>query len=218
MDGVIIVSGGMDSVTLLHYLMLQGKALTALSFNYGQRHSEELTCAAWQCEKLNVPHKIIDLGSIKQLLLGSSLTSPEIATPEGHYSQENMKLTVVPNRNMILLSLAIGYAISLKVGNVYYGAHAGDHAIYPDCRPEFVHAMRRVASMCDWEPVDIVAPFQRTDKIGILREGLKLGVDYSHTITCYAGKEKACGRCGSCSERIEAFEKNNVKDPLEYEH
>jgi 7-cyano-7-deazaguanine synthase len=217
-DGVIIVSGGLDSTTLLYHLVKQNLKITALSFDYGQRHSRELVCACWQCDSLKVPHKIIDLGNIKQLLQGSSLTSPEIVTPEGHYAQENMKLTVVPNRNMIMLSLAIACAISLKAPKVWYGAHAGDHAIYPDCRPAFVKAMQRTADLCDWNPVDIEAPFLGIDKAGIVSIGLELGVRYDQTWTCYSGREKACGKCGSCSERLEAFEKNHLKDPLEYEH
>ncbi len=213
---VVILSGGMDSTTLLYDAKEKFEKVYALSFNYGQRHSKELEMAKKTCEKLGIDHKIVDITSIQELLKGSSLTD-DIDVPEGHYEQPNMKLTVVPNRNMILLSLAIGYAISLNARNVCYGAHAGDHAIYPDCRKEFVEAMRSVASLCDYEKVKIHAPYLDMDKGDILKRGIELGVDYSLTWTCYKGKEKACGKCGSCIERLEAFKKVGIKDPIEYE-
>jgi 7-cyano-7-deazaguanine synthase len=147
---------------------------------------------------------------------GSSLTS-DIDVPEGHYEEESMKATVVPNRNMILLSLATGYAVTVGAQAVWYGAHGGDHAIYPDCRPEFVEKMDAVCRIANYEPVAIEAPFMHMDKGQILAEGLKLGLDYRHTWTCYNGRERACGRCGSCVERLEAFAANGVRDPLEYE-
>ena len=137
--------------------------------------------------------------------------------PEGHYADDNMKSTMVPNRNMILLSLAIGYAVDIGASKVYYGAHSGDHSIYPDCRPEFVHAMNDVAKIANYEPVEIVTPYLTGDKISILRDGLAMGLDYGKSWTCYNGREKACGKCGSCVERLEAFELNNTRDPLPYE-
>ncbi|HEX7762239.1 MAG TPA: 7-cyano-7-deazaguanine synthase, partial [Cellvibrio sp.] len=137
--------------------------------------------------------------------------------PEGHYAADNMKSTVVPNRNMILLSLAVGYAVSLNAQQVYYGAHSGDHFIYPDCRPEFVQKMHDVCQIANYEPVDIVSPYLQQNKIDILRDGLSMGLDYSKTWTCYNGREKACGKCGSCQERLEAFSLNNATDPLPYE-
>jgi 7-cyano-7-deazaguanine synthase len=140
---VIILSGGMDSTTLLYDIMKQGYEAYALSINYGQKHSKELEFAKRTCKKLNVAHKVIDLSAAgKELLSQSALTSKKIKIPEGGYREENMRLTVVPNRNMIFLSLAVGYAITLGAKKVFYGAHAGDHAIYPDCRGEFVEAMK----------------------------------------------------------------------------
>ncbi|HAE89439.1 MAG TPA: 7-cyano-7-deazaguanine synthase QueC, partial [Idiomarina sp.] len=133
---VVIYSGGMDSFTVLNRALEQGHEVSALSFNYGQRHVRELDVAAKVCEALNIPHKIVDITAINTLLAGSSLTD-DIEIPEGHYEESSMKSTVVPNRNMILLSLAIGYAVSEGASAVYYGAHSGDHAIYPDCRQEF---------------------------------------------------------------------------------
>lgn len=201
---VVIYSGGMDSFTLLHQAIEGGARVYALSFNYGQRHSKELHYAQKVCDELGLPHKIVDITAINQLLLGSSLTD-DIEVAEGHYEEESMKSTVVPNRNMIMLSLAVGYAVSIGANAVYYGAHGGDHAIYPDCRPEFVKRMDAVSAVANYEPVAIRAPFLNSSKTEILGEGLKLGLNYAKTWTCYNGRERACGRCGSCNERLEAF-------------
>jgi 7-cyano-7-deazaguanine synthase len=213
---VVIFSGGMDSFTVLNVAHRQGKALYALSFDYGQRHRKELDYASRACKNLGIAHKIIDITAINELIGGSSLTS-DIAVPEGHYAEESMKSTVVPNRNMILLSMAVGYAVSLGANQVFYGAHSGDHAIYPDCRPEFVERMNDVCAIANYEAVEIVTPFLHESKIAILKAGLALGLDYGQTWTCYNGRELACGECGACQERLEAFAENGVKDPLQYE-
>jgi len=213
---VVIYSGGMDSYTVLHKALADGCDVYALSFDYGQRHSKELDYAARVCNELNIPHKIVNITSINSLIGGSALTS-NIDVPEGHYEEPSMQTTVVPNRNMILLSLAIGYAVSLEASKVYYGAHSGDHAIYPDCRPEFVHKMNAVSEIANYEAVTIHAPYLDVSKIDILTDGLKMGLDYSKTWTCYNGRERACGKCGACQERLEAFEKNGLVDPLPYE-
>ncbi|WP_337840325.1 7-cyano-7-deazaguanine synthase QueC [Rheinheimera sp.] len=213
---VVIYSGGMDSFTVLHKAIADGHEVHALSFNYGQRHVKELDCARQVCQELGLSHKVVDISAINQLLAGSSLTD-NIDVPEGHYAADNMKSTVVPNRNMILLSLAVGYAVSLNARAVYYGAHSGDHFIYPDCRPEFVLKMHEVCQIANYEPVDIVSPYLNGNKIDILRDGLAMGLDYSKTWTCYNGRAKACGKCGSCQERLEAFALNHVQDPLVYE-
>ncbi len=213
---VVIYSGGMDSFTVLHNAIRTGHQVYALSFNYGQRHVKELICAQNVCQELGIHHKIVDISAINQLIGGSSLTD-DIEVPEGHYAADNMKSTVVPNRNMILLSLAVGYAVSLDAQAVYYGAHSGDHFIYPDCRPEFVQKMNDVCQIANYEPVDIISPYLQQTKIEILKDGLQMGLDYSKTWTCYNGREKACGKCGSCQERLEAFALNQVTDPLPYE-
>jgi 7-cyano-7-deazaguanine synthase len=213
---VVIYSGGMDSYTVLNKAIKSGFDVYALSFNYGQRHVKELEVAASVCADLNVHHKVVDISAINQLIGGSSLTD-DIEVPEGHYEEESMKSTVVPNRNMILLSLAVGYAVSLKANKVFYGAHSGDHAIYPDCRPEFVEKMSDVCRIANYEEVEIVCPYLNSSKIEILTDGLKMGLDYSNTWTCYNGREKACGKCGACQERLEAFSLNNASDPLPYE-
>lgn len=215
MESVVIVSGGMDSTTLLYKIVKEGEEAYALSFNYGQRHKKELEMVKKICEKLRVPYKIIDITSINELLKGSALTD-NIDVPEGYYEDENMKITVVPNRNMIMLSLAIGYAVSIGAKKVYYAAHSGDHAIYPDCRPRFVEKMNEVSKIANYQPVEVVAPFLHMDKGDIVKLGKELGVDYSLTWTCYKGGEKACGKCGACMERLEAFEKAGLKDPIMY--
>ncbi|MGQ8364052.1 7-cyano-7-deazaguanine synthase QueC [Glaciecola sp. 1036] len=213
---VVIYSGGMDSFTVLHKAISQGFDVSAVSFNYGQRHDKELEYAANVCKDLGIAHQIIDLSAINPLLAGSSLTD-DIDVPEGHYEEESMKQTVVPNRNMIMLSLAVGYAVSIEAEAVYFGAHSGDHAIYPDCRTAFVDAMNEVCKIANYQAVEIRAPYLHKDKIDILEDGLKMGLDYANTWTCYNGRTHACGKCGACQERLEAFEKNGQKDPLIYE-
>lgn len=214
---VVIYSGGMDSYTVLHKAIQQGLTPYALTFDYGQRHIKEIDVARDVCEELGINHKVIDISAINQLIGGSSLTDSSIDVALGHYEEENMKSTVVPNRNMILLSLAIGYAVSIGAEQVYYGAHSGDHAIYPDCRPEFVEKMNNVAAIANYQKTEIFSPYLNTNKIGILKDGLAMGLDYSKTWTCYNGREKACGKCGSCVERLEAFSKNGLTDPIAYE-
>ena len=213
---VVIYSGGMDSFTVLNRARKDGKEVFALTFDYGQKHIKEIDYAKRVCAELNIEHKVIDISAINQLLAGSSLTD-DIDIPEGHYEEESMKSTVVPNRNMILLSLAVGYAVSKGASKVYYGAHSGDHAIYPDCRPEFVKKMDDVCRIANYDAVEIFSPYLNNTKIDILTDGIKMGLDYSQTWTCYNGRDKACGKCGACQERLEAFELNNVTDPLEYE-
>ncbi len=209
----MILSGGMDSTTLLYKLLDEGKEVKAISFNYGQKHNRELVKAAETTEKLGVQHKIIDISFIKELVSNSALTSEE-EVPEGHYEAENMKRTVVPNRNMIMASIAIGWAVNEDYDEVALGVHAGDHAIYPDCRPEFVEALNAIAQIANFKPIKVYAPFLNMDKGDIAIEGKRLGVDYSLTHTCYKGGEEPCGKCGACQERTEAFAKAGVVDPI----
>lgn len=211
-----VVSGGMDSVTMLHDLNREHEIEEVISYNYGQRHVKELDYVAWNVEHLGLKHKIIDISFMAQLLDNSALTG-DMAVPEGHYEQESMSLTVVPNRNMILASIAIGRAVNNGVDAIALGVHSGDHAIYPDCRPEFVSALRTAALIANYQPIDVLAPYLYLDKGKIIARGLTIGVDYEHTWTCYKGLEKACGVCGSCQERLEGFTLNGIEDPLEYE-
>lgn len=214
---VVIYSGGMDSYTVLHKAIEGGLTPFALTFDYGQRHVKEIEAASDVCKSLKVNHKIIDITAINQLIGGSSLTDNNIAVATGDYDNANMVNTVVPNRNMILLSLAIGYAVSIGAEKVYYGAHSGDHEIYPDCRPIFVEKMNEVAAVANYEATEIYSPYLKSDKVGILKDGLRMGLDYSKTWTCYNGREKACGLCGSCIERLAAFKANGLNDPIPYE-
>lgn len=213
---VVVYSGGMDSFTVLNTAIQSGLEVYALSFNYGQKHSKELEVAALVCKELNISHKVVDITAINSLMSNSSLTG-DADIPEGHYEDENMKSTVVPNRNMVLLSMAIAYAVSLEADKVYYGAHSGDHHIYPDCRPEFVEAMNAVSKIANYQSVEIITPFLHASKGEILKAGLDMQLDYGKTWTCYNGREKSCGKCGACYERLEAFAEQNTADPLDYE-
>jgi len=213
---VIILSGGMDSTTLLYDLVSKGFDVFAISFFYNQKHQKELQYAEKTCQKLRVPFKSVDLTALNDIA-PSALTRTSMDVPEGHYEEENMKQTVVPNRNMVFLSMATAYAIGIHAKYLYYGAHKGDHAIYPDCRPEFAEKMRDVIHISDWSSIELRFPYINIDKGDIAIKGKELNVDYSLTWTCYKGQEKACGKCGSCQERLEAFDKAGVKDPLEYE-
>ncbi len=214
--GVIILSGGMDSVTLLHFLVKHLQcSMKAISFDYGQKHKKEIAFAKAQCEELDVEHCVIELPFIADLF-SSALLSKGSEIPEGHYKEENMKQTVVPNRNMIMSSIAVGLGQSTGASFLALGVHAGDHTIYPDCRAEFIDAFRAAVELSDWNPFTVFAPFQRMTKVEILEIGFQLSppVDYAKTWTCYKGMEKACGKCGSCQERGEAFAQIEIKDPL----
>ncbi|WP_111412045.1 7-cyano-7-deazaguanine synthase QueC [Billgrantia lactosivorans] len=213
---VVIYSGGMDSYTVLHRALREGIEVVALSFDYGQRHARELEVAARVCRTHGVTHQVADIRAIHGLIDNSALTDAGRDMPEGNYGEENLAATVVPNRNMILLSLAIAKAVNIGAGRVDYGAHGGDHVLYPDCRPEFVEAMNRVAGIANFAPVELHAPYLRSSKAEILADGLAMGLDYADTWTCYRGERLACGRCGSCRERLAAFAANGVCDPLAY--
>jgi 7-cyano-7-deazaguanine synthase len=184
--------------------------------DYGQRHRCELEQAAAICEELGIPQPIANLSALQPLLAGSSLTSSEIEVAEGHYTEENMKSTVVPNRNMILLSVATGHALSIKAGQIAYAAHSGDHAIYPDCRSEFADAMGKAIRLADWEKVELIRPFVDWTKADIVRRGAELRVPFAKTWSCYKGGDLHCGRCGTCIERREAFDLAKIKDPTPY--
>lgn len=215
MKTVLLTSGGLDSAVALYQLRQQGHDVRCLSFDYGQRHRRELESAEDLCVGLNVPHKKIDLTAI-QPLIGSSALTGHGEIPDGHYAEESMKATVVPNRNMIFFSIAIGWAISEKCDAVTYAAHSGDHTIYPDCRPEFAEALDRCAKLCDWHPIHVHRPFINVSKAEIVRLGHELRVPFEKTWSCYKGMSKHCGTCGTCVERREAFTLAKVKDPTEY--
>lgn len=218
MKTVVILSGGMDSTTLLYDRVNQGDEVFALSVNYGQRHKVELDYAVDTCNKLEVTQRIADLSNITELLGGSSQTDRSIPVPKGHYTAESMKQTVVPNRNMIMLSVAAGWAISLEARMVAYAAHAGDHAIYPDCRDVFTLALDKAIRLADDHEVSLYRPYVSLTKADIVELGESLDVPWVQTWSCYEGKTIHCGGCGTCVERREAFVLAGVNDPTKYAH
>lgn len=236
--GVAIVSGGLDSTTLIHHLLVEGHELRLLSFDYGQRHKKELRYAAMTAQRLGLKHDVIDLTGITHLISNSALTSgpepkfydvaddidrivadgkPEhgIPVPEGHYAEENMKLTVVPNRNMIMLSIAAGVAVNEKANFLAAAVHAGDHFVYPDCRPDFIDAASKAIiagneGFNDWYVPKVGnfalnTPFLYWSKADIAYRALELSVPLHLTWSCYKGESVHCGRCGTCVERLEAI-------------
>ncbi len=216
MKVVLIYSGGLDSTVLLFDLLAAGHEVKTLSVNYGQRHARELESASAISALVKVEHKVADLRSISSLLAGSSLTSTEMAVPDGHYAEETMKATVVPNRNMIMLSVAAGWAISMKADAVAFAAHDGDHAIYPDCRAEFAEALDKAIQMADWHSVRLIRPFVGMTKANIVKRAAELRVPIEKTWSCYKGGRHHCGVCGTCVERREAFYLAAVPDPTTY--
>lgn len=218
---VAIVSGGMDSVTLAHWLVANDVDVELVSVDYGQRHAKELDYAAECADRLHAPWSVIDLSSITKHLTGSALTDPDVDVPEGHYADDTMRATVVPNRNALMLSAAAAVAVAHGAKAVATGVHAGDHAVYPDCRPEFVDAMTQALAVGNEgfcvEGFHVMAPFVTIGKHDIARQGHQLGVPFDRTWSCYKGGDLHCGRCGTCVERIEAFHLAGVPDPTEYE-
>jgi len=212
---VVLLSGGMDSTTLLYEVMVLGYEVYPITFYYRQKHEKEMEAAAYTCQKLGLTFRVLDISALNEIA-PSSLTRDKVEVPKGHYEDESMKQTVVPNRNMVFLAFATAYAIGLDAEEVAYGAHGGDHAIYPDCRPDFVEAMVEAISLCDYKDIHLWVPYLHVNKADILRKGLELGVDYSLTWTCYEGQELACGRCGACTERLGAFREVGIEDPLKY--
>lgn len=214
-DSLIIISGGMDSVTLLHD-RVENIAL-AITFDYGSNHNKrEAEYAAYHCKELGIEHIIIHLDFIHQYFK-SSLLEGASAIPEGHYADETMKSTVVPFRNGIMLSIACGIAESRGLKKVLIANHFGDHAIYPDCRKDFIFNMSRAMEAGTYEKIKVDAPYTGISKTNIAEIGRKLGIDYSKTYSCYKGGEKHCGKCGTCVERKEALRDAGIKDTTEYE-
>lgn len=214
-QGLIILSGGMDSVTLLH--AREDEIALAVTFDYGSNHAaKEIECARWHCQQLGIEHIVIPLEFMHHYFKSSLLAGGE-AIPEGHYADENMKSTVVPFRNGIMLAIACGLAESRGLKMVYIANHSGDHAIYPDCRATFIESMSEAMAYGTYENIKIAAPFTSLTKGDIAHIGTEIGVDYTHTYSCYKGGDKHCGKCGTCVERKEAFEMAGVTDPTEYE-
>jgi 7-cyano-7-deazaguanine synthase len=226
----VILSGGMDSITLADFvrsnLPTGVNRIELMSFFYGQRHHKELNCARAYARKHSLPHTIIDISFLSDLTPGSSQTDLRVPVPEGEYDAPSMSLTVVPGRNTIMLSIAASHLESLVKnarradpesrvagGSLYFGAHAGDHHIYPDCRPHYINMMRDTLIASSEGDVLLRVPFMMMSKGEIVRRGAQLGTDYANTWTCYKGEEFPCGVCGSCDERREAFVQAGVEDP-----
>lgn len=212
---LIILSGGMDSVTLLHEY--KDSIALAVTFDYGANHAgKEIPLAKLHCDRLGIRHIVIPLDFMRQYFKSSLLEGGE-AIPEGHYADENMKSTVVPFRNGIMLAIACGIAESNGLQYVMIANHAGDHAIYPDCRATFIRSMSEAMSYGTYEHIKIVAPYTSLTKGEIALQGKEMGLDYSETWSCYKGGEKHCGKCGTCVERKEALEYAGISDPTDYE-
>ena len=214
-DSIIIVSGGMDSVTLL--CEYKDRIAVGVSFDYGSNHNaREIPFARQHCEILGIEHIVIDLAFMPKYFKSSLLDGAD-AIPEGHYADDNMKSTVVPFRNGIMLSIAAGIAESRGLKYVMMANHGGDHTIYPDCRQEFVNAMSEATKAGTFPGIEILAPYTGITKADIARRGKALGIDYSKTWSCYKGGEHHCGKCGTCMERKEAMRDASIVDTTIYD-
>ncbi|SDR76166.1 7-cyano-7-deazaguanine synthase [Halopseudomonas litoralis] len=218
MNALLICSGGFDSVTLAYRLAAENALGALLTFDYGQRHRKEIDAARLAAERLEVPHLVMDIASIGSQLSGSALTD-DIAVPHGHYSEANMKLTVVPNRNAIMLTIAFGVASARSFDSVALAVHGGDHFIYPDCRPDFIQlfGQMQAKALDGVAEVALFAPYVNADKTEIARDAARFTVPVADTWSCYEGGRIHCGRCGTCVERIEAMAQACVADPTPYQ-
>ena len=216
MKVVVLLSGGMDSVTAFHEALLTQEVVAGLSFDYGAKHhARELPLAAWHCSRAGVPHRIAPLGFVAEEFR-SDLLKTGGAIPEGHYEEESMKRTVVPFRNGIMLAIAAGFAESRGAEGVVLAAHAGDHAIYPDCREVFLGPMAQAMEAGTYARIKLLRPFVSMDKTAIVQRGAELKIDFARTWSCYKGGLLHCGTCGTCIERREAFLLAGVPDPTPY--
>ena len=213
---VILLSGGIDSTTLAYYLKKQGNELYPIIFDYGQRHKKEIQVAIASAISITGANpEVIDISNCSNIFKGSALTD-NIQVPTKIYDRETMSQTVVPNRNMIFISFATAYAMTIHAELVAYAAHSGDHFIYPDCRPEFAQDMNNAIQDSSEALIHLITPFIHKSKAQIIKIGIELRVPFENTWSCYNGQELACGKCGTCVERLEAFELNNIQDPIKY--
>lgn len=218
MKVVVLCSGGMDSVAALYWARERESVVAAVSFDYDSKHNHrEIPFAAEHARRLGVAHEVIYLPFVGRLFQSTLLQGGGLV-PEGHYEAANMKQTVVPFRNAIMLSIAAGFAESRGAEGLVIAAHGGDHAIYPDCREEFMRAMDEAMRLGTYAHVRLVRPFIALSKAQIAKEGARLGVDFGRTWSCYKGGALHCGRCGTCVERREAFIDAGLPDPTKYEH
>jgi 7-cyano-7-deazaguanine synthase len=213
---VVLLSGGMDSVTALYDAGTHHEVVGAVTFHYGSKHNDrEIPFAASHARKLGIPHRVIRLDFIGELF-ESDLLQKGGEIPKGHYEEQSMKKTVVPFRNGIMLSVAAGFAESKGADGLVIAAHAGDHAIYPDCREEFMKSIGDAIRLGTYAGVELMRPFISITKAEIVARGHQLGVDYAQTWSCYVGGETHCGQCGTCVERREAFILAGIPDPTPY--
>lgn len=218
MKTIVVCSGGLDSVSLAHNVAAKGVLMGLISFDYGQRHAKELDFAAACATRLGVFHQIIDMRGIGSQLTGSALTD-DLDVPDGHYAEETMRITVVPNRNAIMLSVAFGVAAARQADAVAIAVHGGDHFIYPDCRPGFIDSFDTMQqhALDGYAKVKLLAPYVGGSKADIVVDGASHHTPFAETWSCYKGGDKHCGRCGTCVERREAFHLASVEDPTAYE-
>jgi 7-cyano-7-deazaguanine synthase len=213
---VVILSGGLDSSTLLYHLRHEGHRLKAMSVNYGQRHSRELRAAGEICKMAGIEHRIVDISGLAAIFGQNALTDHVVDVPHGEYSSGTMAVTTVPNRNMIFLSIATSWAIASKFNAVAFGAHSGQYAPYPDCQPQFAAAMNCATHVCDEAAIEVLAPFIRWNKADIVKRGHELGVPFELTWSCYEGGDIHCGSCSTCLDRNNAFAACGIDDPCRF--
>lgn len=218
MNALVICSGGLDSVSLAHKVATEQKLIGLLSFDYGQRHKKELGFASICAKRLGVPHQIVDIRDVGRNLSGSALTD-NVDVPDGHYAEDSMRITVVPNRNAIMLAIAFGVAAAQQADAVATAVHGGDHFIYPDCRPAFIDAFQTMQNhaLAGYADIRLYAPYVNMSKADIVSEGAKHATPFDATWSCYKGGTRHCGRCGTCVERREAFDLAGIADPTDYE-
>ena len=218
MKVIVVCSGGLDSVSLAHRMAAEAQLLGLISFDYGQRHRKELEFAAACAKRLGVFHEIIDMRGIGHRLTGSALTD-DVDVPDGHYAEETMRITVVPNRNAIMLAVAFGVAAARQADAVAIAVHGGDHFIYPDCRPGFIDAFQAMQdhALDGYASIRLLAPYVNGSKADIVADGARHHTPFAETWSCYKGGARHCGRCGTCVERREAFHLAGIADPTEYE-
>lgn len=217
MKTLVICSGGLDSVSLAHKVAAAGDLHGLLSFDYGQRHAKEVIFAARCAARLGVSHHVMDIRAVGQALSGSALTD-DVEVPDGHYAEETMKITVVPNRNAIMLAIAFGMAAAQRLDAVAAAVHGGDHFIYPDCRPGFIDAFQAMQdrALAGYADIRLHTPYVNRSKADIVRDGAAHGTPFAETWSCYKGGDLHCGRCGTCVERREAFHLAGIPDPTAY--
>lgn len=217
MKTIVVCSGGLDSVSLAYKIANEAELLRLVTFNYGQRHEKEIDFARACAERLGVPCDVVDIRAIGALLTGSALTD-DFDVPDGHYAEESMKLTIVPNRNAIMLSVAFGIAAARQADAVATAVHGGDHYIYPDCRPEFINSFEAMQKQAldGYADIRLYTPFVTIPKSEIVIEGARHNTPFAETWSCYKGGDVHCGRCGTCVERREAFNLAEIDDPTLY--